>query len=379
VHVLLYDDAAEYGGHEVMTVEGAKQLSRREGVKVSFVFFEGNARLSEHITEIAGHGNAITLHPIPFRSGRMQSVATAFSPRTVRKIRETFSQIGPDMVVLAQGTIEISSLGLLAAKRNGMRTISYIPIPHTLTTMGVHLGRARDAVNRYFYALPDNFITISEGMKQRIVSQHVSPERVRVVHNAIDVGKHPRHDRTAARSAFGLRQQEWAIGVIGRVQFRHKGQDVFIRAIAAARCELGSFKAFIVGDGPDMKSLLAMIGEAGLGDVVRFLSWSDDLSKLYCALDVVVIPSRFEGVPLVMLEAMHYELPIVASSVDGMSEFLPKSWLCVPGDGMALGQVLASVRNSDSTDQVQRNRRLVEQVFTMERFADEFCGAVLGT
>ena len=167
------------------------------------------------------------------------------------------------------------------------------------------------------------------------------------------------------------------MGVIGRILFKHKGQDVFIQALTAARSEIGQYKAFIVGDGPDKQSLVSTVNAAGLGGAVHFLPWSDDLSMLYCALDVVVIPSRFEGVPLVMLEAMHYELPVVASSVDGMSEFLPRDWLCVPGDGMALGHVLAHVRNSDVSSPVQRNKELVGQVFTIDRFAREICDAVL--
>jgi len=63
---------------------------------------------------------------------------------------------------------------------------------------------------------------------------------------------------------------------------------------------------------------------------------------------MLLIPSKFEGVPLTMLEAMARELPVIASNVDGMAEILPQSWLFPYGDCAALVDTLRRVRNSDN-------------------------------
>lgn len=376
-NVLFYDDVEEFGGHEQMTVHAAKALAQVEGVQVSFMFFDRNARLGEQLAVCTPGEKAVHPVPIPYSSGRLQGIRTLASLAALRNIRQAMEATNPDTAVIAQGTIELSTQGLVAAKRAGERIISYIPAPHSLVTMGARFGAIRDRLNRRYYSIPHRFLTVSEGARCLLAARGVSAERVTVVRNGIDFADSRRPERSEARNAFGLVEGVFAMAVIGRILLKNKGQDVLVQALRRYRRQLGRCKAFVVGDGPDEARLRAGIESSGLSDVVEVMEWRKDLSSLYAALDVLVIPSRFEGVPLVMLEAMWHGLPVVASNTDGMADILPAEWLFRVGDVDGLGKTLLCVRESDNAVLTQRNKERVEKEFTLERFKREFCSAVL--
>jgi len=90
----------------------------------------------------------------------------------------------------------------------------------------------------------------------------------------------------------------------------------------------------------------------------------------------LLIPSRFEGVPLVMLEAMSCGLPVVASNVDGMAEVLPEAWLFASGNSRAMIDALLRVKNSDYAALAESNKDLVLREFSITRFCMKFSEAV---
>src|SRR5205823_3483633 len=101
--------------------------------------------------------------------------------------------------------------------------------------------------------------------------------------------------------------------------------------------------------GPDASRLREMISALDLTRQVKVLPWTPHPEEVYAAIDMLLIPSRFEGVPLVMLEAMAYNVPIVASDSDGMSEMLPREWLFPFGNYQALAERLIFVRNAEKS------------------------------
>ncbi|MCI5129865.1 MAG: glycosyltransferase, partial [Candidatus Electrothrix sp. AUS3] len=67
----------------------------------------------------------------------------------------------------------------------------------------------------------------------------------------------------------------------------------------------------IIGDGPDRNKLEKLVHELNLQDMVTFEGWTDNMAAWYKKLDMLLLPSRFEGVPVVMLEAMHWRIHVV--------------------------------------------------------------------
>jgi glycosyltransferase involved in cell wall biosynthesis len=374
--ILFHDDAADFGGHELMTAEAVRYLSSIEDVKVSFLYYQGNNRLLERLEDIQRSSANLTLIPIPFTSRRLQAVRTLVSQRGIRRIRALMRHVNPDMVVVSQGRIESGSVGLLAAKRAGFRTISYIPMAHPVSVSGKPIAvRLRDSINSYFYRLPDKFITISESARHMLLARGVKADIV-VVPNGIEPINIQGSDRKRFREAHGIMESEYAIAVVGRIEFRQKCQDFALQSIAQFRRELKDWKFLFIGSGPDEEKLKRMIVELGLGELAMVLPWFPIPAQFYAGIDILLIPSRFEGVPLVMLEAMSCGLRIVASDVDGMTENLPRSWLFPYGNSKAMVDTLVRVRSDDVAALLEDNRKRVTEGNNFAEFGLRFANAI---
>jgi len=131
------------------------------------------------------------------------------------------------------------------------------------------------------------------------------------------------------------------------------------------------------GDGPLRADLEACARRAGLGDRLRLLGFRSDLARIYAALDVVVLPSHSEGMPLAALEAMAAARPVVASQVGGLPEVVvdgETGLLFPPGNRRALVEALGALL----ADPGRRRRlglsgrRRYEERFTLARMADAY-------
>jgi glycosyltransferase involved in cell wall biosynthesis len=375
--VLFYSDAAEFGGHEAMTLEAIRCLCQRSDIAVSAIFFEGNGRMRDELSAIAKKTSGrLTLVPTTFRARSLQAFRSLFSVRKTRQLQSLMKGFEPDVIVVSQGRIESGSLGLLAAKRAGVRTISYLPMAHPVRISGSPVAvKLREIVNRYFYRLPDQFITISESSRGMLLKHGFKGTTV-VVSNGIDPKPLAESDRDTFRKEHAFTQSDYVVGVIGRIDFRQKAQDFALRSISQFRHRLQGFKFLFVGDGPDVETLNAMIKNQGVSDIAQLIPWRES-PAVYAGLDMLLISSRFEGVPLVMLKAMSYKLPVVASASDGMAELLPQPWLFPFGDHQALVARMLEVRNGDNRSLLERNQETIADRFTAARFCENMTAAVM--
>jgi glycosyltransferase involved in cell wall biosynthesis len=162
------------------------------------------------------------------------------------------------------------------------------------------------------------------------------------------------------------------IGAIGRLAFQ-KGFDVLLRAMR----ELDEATAVIVGDGEERLPLQALARSLGVADRTIWAGWSDDVPSRVRSFDVFVLPSRFEGFPLAVLEALLAEKPVVAADVGSVAEAVvpgETGFLVPPDDpgalAAAIGQVLA---DADLRRRLgARGRSLVLSRFTASHMARSF-------
>ncbi|MEW1694396.1 glycosyltransferase family 4 protein [Streptomyces sp. NPDC091278] len=151
-----------------------------------------------------------------------------------------------------------------------------------------------------------------------------------VVHNGVDIARFA--------SDGPPREPVPTVVCVGRL-CRQKGQDVLLAAWPAVLAEVPDARLVLVGDGPDADRLRAAAGPS-----VRFTGAVDDTVPWYRAADVVVLPSRWEGMALAPLEAMATGRPVVVSDVDGSRESLPPAHrtpcLVPPEDPAALATAL---------------------------------------
>ncbi|AZM54527.1 glycosyl transferase family 1 [Streptomyces sp. WAC 01529] len=157
---------------------------------------------------------------------------------------------------------------------------------------------------------------------------------------------------------------------VGRL-CRQKGQDVLLRAWASVTARVPGARLVLVGDGPDAGRL-----RAGADASVTFAGAARDTADWYRAADVVVLPSRWEGMALAPLEAMACGRPVVVTDVNGARESLPSAGrahgLVPPEDPAALARALvALLRDAELRDALgRRGRRHVLDHHDARRAAD---------
>ena len=105
------------------------------------------------------------------------------------------------------------------------------------------------------------------------------------------------------------------VGSLGRLD-RQKGYDVLVRALQL----LPGVTAVLVGDGPERAALERLAGELGVSERLHITGWLEDGRARLASFDVFVLPSLYEGLPLVVLEAMVAGLPVVASDVGSVRD-----------------------------------------------------------
>jgi len=137
-------------------------------------------------------------------------------------------------------------------------------------------------------------------------------------------------------------------GHIGALSNHEKGQEFLIAAARILRHSCPRLKFLLIGDGPDEAELRGMA--RGLS-TVEFTGFRDNIADYLARLDLFVLPSRYEGLPLVLLDAMAAGLPIVASKVAGVRDVIRdgENGLLVPdADAKALATAIKRVHD-DST------------------------------
>jgi glycosyltransferase involved in cell wall biosynthesis len=102
-----------------------------------------------------------------------------------------------------------------------------------------------------------------------------------------------------------------------------KGLDVLIEGVALLPQFVRDQIHFaIVGDGPDKNALIELSEKRGTKESIRFLGWQTGIPRLLCAFDLFVLPSRWEGQPFALAEALSVKRPVIASAVSGIPEML---------------------------------------------------------
>lgn len=342
--VLFYDDTSVFGGHELMAADYILSTAER-GYDVYVMYHKGCSRFRRLLEEI-NESKTIKIIATENMSQSPQGLRTLLSPLRAMSLAREFSELKIDLVVILQGNIEWCTLGVIAAKLAGIKAVSYIPMAHSMKKLNARLQGIRDFTNKLYYRLPDKFVTISEMQKKLIVDHGRDPEDVDVVHNYLLWKGSPTCSRAEARNRLEIPSDKIVIGLVGRIDFHQKRQDFLVKAIAKSRQQFKGHHFLIAGDGPDQPLLKDIIRHSELEDIVSLCPWHDDANLIYPALDALVLPSAYEGVPLVMLEAVSQGLPVFASNVDGMSEFLPKEWLFDPEDEERCSFLLLSCRSA---------------------------------
>ena len=273
----------------------------------------------------------------------------------VRALRE----IGPDIVhanLSSPWSCQYCIAGAALVRRPRVVAVYQLPVPP--------ISRAQWRAKRLTARAVDRHVGVGERTSREVEALvGLPPGSVLTIHNGVPDAQ----PATAERPRPGL-----LVGAIGRLE-RQKGFDLLIRALA----QIDGVSLVLVGDGGERGRLEELAASVGVGDRVVWEGWSDDARSHLGAFDVFALPSRFEGFPLALLEALLSRVAVVATDVGSVAEAVHdgETGLLVPAeDPSALADAIR--RLLDDTELRRRlgeeGRQLVLEHFTAAHMTDAF-------
>jgi glycosyltransferase involved in cell wall biosynthesis len=292
--------------------------------------------------------------------------------QALRALRRLFRAGRPD-IVHTHGS-KAGFLGRLAARRQRVPAVI-----HTVHGWSFHdymprRNRALFAgVERLAARWTDRIVTVSELDRDKGLAARIgSPDQYAVIHELNDLEPFLSADDApaASRARLGLPPDAPVIGTVGRLS-EQKDPTTFVHAAAAVVAEVPEARFVMVGHGPLRRPVERLVTDLGLRDRFLFTGVRPDVPAILRSFDVFLLTSLWEGMPLVIPQAMACRVPVVASTADGNRELIrdgDNGLLAPPRstDQLTRG-VLRLLRDRDLRNRIVERGTATAQDFTLAR------------
>ncbi|HVS09413.1 MAG TPA: glycosyltransferase [Planctomycetota bacterium] len=305
------------GGARRHLVDCARSL-RAAGVEVAVV------AAAERQRDFRGDLEALAREGVAVHELAMvRQVSPRRDRAQLRELERLLARLRPDVVHTHSSKAGV--LGRLASLSSGIGVRVHTPHTFAFLFRSMFSPLARGLyreVERALAGSTERFVAVSAGEAATLrASGIVDPARIRVVANGIDPAPWLAA-RPIARAELGVEPGPPLCAVVGLLNAA-KGQDLALEALARPGNE--ELRLLLVGHGEERERLEALARRLGLERRVRFLGWRTDVPAIVAACDFLVLPSRWEGMPYAVLEALAAGRPVVASDVDGARELVGDS------------------------------------------------------
>ena len=221
---------------------------------------------------------------------------------------------------------------------------------------------------KYYIRCADHVVAISEDLKHELQKTYKVRCPLTLIYNGIDGQRFSDNSFSAVRKELSISDETTLFGC-GVVFSKQKGLMYLLEAVSLVKDQIKNVQFIIAGDGPLREQLEAQVNELEISDLVRFIGYRSDMPAVIQALDVYILPSLWEGLPLALIEAMALGKPIICTSVGGNPEIVidGENGLVVPPQNpVALSEAIlklscsTTVRNKISVN----NRSRFEEYFS---------------
>ena len=320
-----------YGGAERFVNTFAEYLQNNTGINFVVVLFNEG----ELASKLTGAGiDTVTVLP-----------RWKYDPTMVRRLSRLFKERRISVVHMHgyQATI----WGAAAAKLCGARTIKTAhgklepARRRDLRWLRIQFLKWLDILATSFFV--DHVVYVTRDL-QAHWQKDASGSKSSVIYNAIPAILDDPHP-----TPLDMDDNAFAIGIIGRLN-DVKGHKCLLGALKRLN-DLKNLRLHVFGSGPLERELREICDAYGIGDRVKFEGFKDDIYSYLRAMDVIAIPSLYEGLPFTLLEAMYLGVPVVATRVGGMREILEHekdSLLVSPGDEEGLSEAIRRLHSDPS-------------------------------
>ena len=345
------------GGAEKLLSEGLAYADRQRFSYIYGYFLPWKDAL---VDELKAQGADVYL----FRSRNSVEILLR-SPRVAQVLRKCRADLVHCHLPLA------GVVGRLAGR------FSRIPVVYTEHNLLERYHRFTRWANLATWRMQRKVVAVSNEVAASILegTDHFTP--VQVIQNGVNVQKFS-PDKSAGvpgREAWRIPPDAMVVGTIAVFTPKKRLEDWLHAAFEIHQAYKG-VRFLIVGDGPLRPELEALNERLGLDQVVHFAGLQEDVRPYLAAMDIYMMSSQFEGLPIALLEAMAMELPVVGTSVGGIPEVVVegKTGLLVPpGEPSQLKAAVLKLINDPQLrkDMGHLGRKLVSEKFGMERMIRE--------
>jgi glycosyltransferase involved in cell wall biosynthesis len=218
----------------------------------------------------------------------------------------------------------------------------------------------------------DRIVTVSDLDRQKGLAARVGVfSQYRTIHELNDLGRYSAGDRArrAARASLGLPLRSFVVGTVGRLS-EQKDPHTWVLSAAEVAHHVPDALFVMVGDGDLRRGTERLATELGLADRLLFTGLRDDVPEILPAFDVLLLTSRWEGLPLVIPQAMASGVPVVASAVDGNTEVLrngENGLLVAPSEPRLFAEAIQSLRDPRLAARLVGSGHETAREFALER------------
>jgi glycosyltransferase involved in cell wall biosynthesis len=264
----------------------------------------------------------------------------------VREVADELRKLRADLVCCSGYKPDL--VGWRAARRIGIPVVS---ISHGWTAATWRV-RCYERLDRFILGWMDAVVCVSKAQADKVRAAGVADAKAIVIQNAIgaDAFVDPQPEVRAEMANWFAQPPRWIIGAAGRLS-PEKGFAVYIEAAAKVAQQRPGAGFVLFGDGPLRGDLERLVTQRGLQGKFVFAGFRNDLGRFLANLDINVMSSYTEGLPVVLLEAGAAGVPTVATSVGGIPEVLDDAkggYLVAAGDASALAQRIIALLDNDA-------------------------------
>ena len=348
------------GGAETVLLTLARNSTKHK-VEVKLGIFIDKRVGKNPLWEAARHYN-LSCEPISFKN-----------PYDFRQLIDLFKIVsGFRPHIIHSHGYKSNWLGFIIAKFFGIKVMSTL---HGWVGGNSMKTNIIEKIDRRLFMHFDKIITVSDQLRAFLNSHGISNCKMVSIRNvppALNATKCA--NKFSTRSNFGIPLNCKLVGFVGRLE-SVKGCKILIEAANHAKEQVNDIHYIIVGDGSERSDLEIQVRLLGLENYFHFCGFQSDVAEIYISLDLYVLSSINEGIPITLLEAMANEVPVVATAVGGVPEVIQDGVtgiLVRPNDPKALAEaiVYSLINTQETRKRIQRATDHIRAEYNIENWME---------
>lgn len=211
-------------------------------------------------------------------------------------------------------------IGVILSKLTGLPIITTC---HGFISNSINL-KLYNRLDFFSLRFVDKIIAVSDSIKSCLIKGGLKESRIDVIHNAVKTDMDYvafNRSRQQIRISAGIKEKEFVIGYIGRLS-EEKGLEYLVKAVSMMKGSDIPIRVLLIGDGPHKTYLENLVKREDVQSIVTFNGFQTDVENWLATLDIFILPSLTEGLPMSLLEAMSCGIPVVSSAVGGVPQVI---------------------------------------------------------